>query len=112
MAHGCLADFLRFVVLVLGMLCLALWLTGLWLGPEHSAVYTLTGSPTNAFEVHVSGPTPELRIAVWRQDLARQTYSRLIDLTLPTWSVGVTTIVVCLVAYVVDMSDPRQRRRP
>ena len=112
MAHGCLADFLRFVALVLGMFCLALWLTGLWLGPEHSAAYTLTASPTTAFEVHVSGPTPELRIVVWRQDLARQAQTRLLAFTLPAWSVGVTTVVVCLVAYIVDMSDPRQRQRP
>ncbi len=53
MAYGCLTDVLRFLLLVLGVLCLALSLTGLWLGPEHSAVWTLTTSPTTKVNVNI-----------------------------------------------------------
>ncbi len=50
---------------------------GLWLATEQVAVWTLTPSPSTELDVNVWGPAPDLYVVVWRQDLARETNTRL-----------------------------------
>ena len=107
--YGCLADLLRFVVLLLGVLCLLLWLSGLWLGPEHRAVVTLATDATTEFDVIIWGPTPDLQIVVWRQNVVLGTNTELGAVTLPAWGLAVPTIVLCLLLFVVDAKDSRER---
>ena len=111
MAYGCLSDILRFLVLVLGVLCLALLLVGFWLGAEQVAVWTLTTSPSTELNVNVWGPAPDLHVVVWWQDLARETNTRLGGVNVQARSVASATIVLCLVAVVMETRDPRQGRR-
>ena len=54
----------RFLVLVLGVLCLVLLLVGFWLGAEQVARWTLTTSPSTELNVNVWGPVPDLCFAV------------------------------------------------
>ena len=91
MAYGCFSDVLRFLALVLGLLCLVLLLVGFWLGGEQVAVWTLTTSPSTELNVNVWGPVPDLHVVVWWQDLARATNTRLGGVSVRAWIVSVTT---------------------
>jgi hypothetical protein len=107
MAFGCLFDLLRLVLGALTLLCVALVLAGLWLGPDHVAVLTTTISPTTDLNIHVFGPSPDIRILLLQEDLARGTLVRAIAVSLPAWPIGVITIGLCLVVMVLDRYDPR-----
>ena len=111
MAYGCCSEVLRFLALVLGVLCLALLLVGFWLGAEQVRGWTIATSPSTELNVNVWGPASDLHVVVWWQDLARETNTRLGGVSVRAWTVSVTTIALCLLAMVVDTRDPRQRRR-
>ena len=107
MAFGCLFDLLRLVLGALTLLCVALVVTGLWLGPEHVAVLTTTISPTTELNMHIFGPSPDLRIVLLQEDLARGMLVRIIAMSLPAWPIGVSTIGLCLLVMVLDRYGPR-----
>jgi hypothetical protein len=102
MAFGCLFDLLRLVLGALTLLCVALVVAGLWLGPDHVAVLTATISPTTELKIHVFGPSPDLRIVLLQQDLARGMLVRISTMTLRAWPVGVSTIGLCLLVMVLE----------
>ena len=107
MAFGCLFDLLRLVLGALALLCGVLVLAGLWLGPEHVAVLSTTISPTTELSIHVFGPSPDLRVLLLQEDLARGTLVRVSAITLRAWPIGVSTIGLCLLVMVLDRYGPR-----
>ncbi len=94
MAYSCFSDVLRFLALVLGVLCLALLLVGLWLGAEQVRVWTLTPSPSTELNVNVWGPAPDLYAVIWWQDLAREANTWLGGVSVRAWIVSMTTIAL------------------
>ncbi len=107
MAFGCLFDLLRLVLGALTLLCVALGVASLWLGPDHIAVLTAAISPTAELDILAFGPSPDLRIVVWQQDLALGTAVRIGAMTLLAWPIGVSTIGLCLLVMALERRGDR-----
>ncbi len=56
MGWSCLYDLLRLVQLLLGLLCIALWITAALLGADAHAVLTIPESSWSEFNINIWGP--------------------------------------------------------
>jgi len=111
MAYGCFADALRFFVVALGALCLALWLGTLWLGPEHRTILSVDITQSEQIEMNIAGPAPDLEIDLVRRHLMLHTSNPLGRVVLHAQPLGLTTIALCALMVLVDRGDRRQRWR-
>jgi hypothetical protein len=109
--RGCLFDLLRFLLVVLGMLCAALWLVGFWLGPEHTSTFAIPMSPSTAFNITLRGPSPDLHVVIWEQNEVLHTSKWLGGITLPVLPIALSTIGLCLLMLAVERYDPRRHWR-
>jgi hypothetical protein len=107
MARGCLFDLLRFLLAVLGALCVALWLGALWLGPEHAAVFTASTSPTTEAYLRIHGPSPDVALAVWERHLVLHTDRPIVRFNLLARPIALATIALCVLLLVLDQYDRR-----
>ncbi len=110
-AFGCLFDIVRFVLLGLGFLCATLSLATWWLGSEHSAAWTVVLSQADVLAVTLFGPSPDLHLIVRRQ-MANGSASRLLlDVTVESSVLALSTIALCLLAAVMDLHERIMRRQ-
>ena len=109
MLRGCLVDLLRFALGALALLCVALLVATWWLGPEHTAVWVVALDAGTELDVNVWGPSPDLRVVLWRQQPATGANYRLGALRLRAQPLALATIVLCLVVAALDCSNPRRQ---
>ncbi len=107
MVRGCLFDLLRFLLAVLGALCVALWLGALWLGPEHAAVFTASTSPTTEAYLRIHGPSPDVALAVWERHLVLHTDRPIVRFNLLARPIALATIALCVLLLVLGQYDRR-----
>ena len=107
--YGCLADFLRFLLGVLGLLCAVLAVVGLWLGLEPTRTVTIAVPPATTFAITLRGAVPGLHVGIWTQQPTIQTSSWVGAMTVPVVPIALSTMGLALVLLAVDRFDPRRR---